>query len=65
MRGVTAGSIVPVNRQTTKLVGVLLWRGAKWYVRRRLPSTRTVVSVALAGLSALVVVGLLARRLGG
>jgi hypothetical protein len=62
---VTAGSIVPVNRQSTKLVGVLLWRGGKWYVRRRLPSTRKMVSAGLAGLSVLVVIGLLARRLGG
>ncbi len=61
----TAGSIVPVNRQTTKLVGLLLWRGAKWYVRRRLPSTRKMASAGLAGLTALVVIGLLARRLGG
>jgi hypothetical protein len=61
---VTADSIVPVNRQTTKLVGLLLWRGAKWYVRRRLPSTRKMAGAGLAGLTALVVIGLLARRLG-
>jgi hypothetical protein len=62
---VTVGSIVPVNRHTTKLVGFLLWRGAKWYMRRRLPSTRKMASAGLAGLSVLVVVALLARRLGG
>jgi hypothetical protein len=61
---VTAGSIVPVNRHTTKLVGFLLWRGARWYARRRLPSTRKMLGAGLVGLSALVLVGLLARRLG-
>ena len=61
----SAGSIAPVNRSTTKLVGYLLWRGTKWYLRRRLPSTRTIAGAGLAGLSVLVLAAILARRLGG
>jgi hypothetical protein len=59
------GSIVPVNRSGTRLVGYLFWRGAKWYLRRRLPSTRTMAAAAFAGLSVLAVVAVVARRLGG
>jgi hypothetical protein len=48
-----------------KLLGMVVWRGAKWYLRRRLPSTRTIVLAALASVSALVAGTLIARRASG
>jgi hypothetical protein len=54
-----------MNGNGYKLLGMLVWRGGKWYLRRRLPSTRTIVLSALVGLSALVAGSLIARRAGG
>jgi hypothetical protein len=54
-----------MNGNGYKLLGMLVWRGGKWYLRRRLPSTRTLVLSALVGLSALVAGSLIARRAGG
>ncbi len=55
-----------MNRTGYRLLGYVVWRGAKWYVRgvylSRLPSARTV---ALAGAGGLLVSGAavaLARR---
>jgi hypothetical protein len=48
-----------------KLLGYVVWRAGKWYLRRRLPSRLTLAAAgagALAGIAALV---LLARRLLG
>ena len=56
--------MVAVNQNGYKLLGYLVWRGGRWYLRRRLPSTRTVALTGLAGISAVVVAALLARRLG-
>jgi hypothetical protein len=60
---VTAASIVPVNVNRTKLVGYLLWRGGKWYLRRRLPPARTMAAAGLAGFLGLLLAVVLARRL--
>ena len=60
----SAASMVSVNRNGEKLVWYLLWRGGKWYLRRRLPSTRTLALTGFAGVSALLAAALLARRLG-
>jgi hypothetical protein len=54
-----------VNGNGYKLLGFAVWRGARWYVRRRLPSGRAVAAgtfglVAAAGAAALV-----ARRVAG
>jgi hypothetical protein len=38
-----------------KLLGFAVWRGAKWYMRRR--SNRVVPKAALAGVGAAVVAG--------
>jgi hypothetical protein len=56
--------MVSMNQSGYKLIGYLAWRGGKWYVRRKLPSTRTLAVTGFAGVSALVVAALLARRLG-
>jgi len=56
--------MVSVNQNGYRLIGYLVWRGGKWYLRRRLPSTRRLALTGFAGISALVVAALLARRLG-
>jgi hypothetical protein len=61
---VTAGSMVSMNQNGYKLIGFLVWRGGKWYLRRKLPSTRTLAVTGFAGVSALALAALLARRLG-
>ncbi len=61
----TAARIAPVNALAIKFVGYVLWRGGKWYLRRRLPPTRTLVRNGLVGGLALVAMAIIARRLGG
>jgi hypothetical protein len=56
--------MVVVNRNTTKLLGFLLWRGGRWYLRRGLPSSRRLALTGFGGLSLLLAAALLARRLG-
>jgi len=48
-----------------ELLGRLVWRAGKWYLRRRLPSRRTGAAAALALLGASAVAVALARRLSG
>jgi hypothetical protein len=45
-----------------KLLGFAVWRGAKWYARRRLPSARATAAGAAGALAALGAVALIARR---
>jgi hypothetical protein len=45
-----------------KLLGMLVWRAGRWYLRRRRPSTRTIAGSALGGLSLLVAFALIVRR---
>ena len=44
-----------------KILGYAVWRGAKWYVRRRLPSAR----LSVATITAVVGAVLIARRVAG
>jgi hypothetical protein len=48
-----------MNRNGYRLLGFVVWQGAKWYVRRRVPVRRIVVLGALglgvAGASAVAV----------
>jgi hypothetical protein len=53
-----------MNGNGYKLIGMLVWRGGKWYLRRRLPSARVIALAALGGLSVLVAGSLIARRAG-
>jgi hypothetical protein len=48
-----------------KLLGFAVWQAGKWYLRRRLPSRRTLALTAAGGLSALAAAGVLARRAAG
>jgi hypothetical protein len=51
-----------MNANGYRLIGFAVWQGGKWYLRRRLPSARTVaLSVAAAG-GALSVAAAIARR---
>jgi hypothetical protein len=51
-----------VNGNGYKLLGFAVWRGAKWYARRRLPSARATAVRAVGALAGLGAVALIARR---
>jgi hypothetical protein len=53
--------MVAMNGNGYKLLGYVVWHGGKWYLRRRLPSTR-VLATAAAALTGVAAVALLARR---
>jgi hypothetical protein len=48
-----------------KLLGFAVWRGAKWYVRKRVRSARKVALVGAGGLAALAAAGAIAKRATG
>jgi hypothetical protein len=48
-----------------RLLGYLVWRGGKWYVRQRLPSLRAVARRGLLAVGALTAIVLVARRAKG
>jgi hypothetical protein len=48
-----------------KLLGYAVWRGGKWYLRRRLPSSRSFALFALGVAGALGAAVVLNRRLAG
>ena len=54
--------MVAMNGNGYKLLGYVVWRGGKWYLRRRLPSTRVLASAGLATLGCAAAAVLLARR---
>jgi hypothetical protein len=51
-----------MNGTGYKLLGLAVWRGGKWYLRKRLPSRRKLALVSAGGLSALGAAAVLARR---
>jgi hypothetical protein len=51
-----------MNGNGYKLLGFVVWRGAKWYARRRLPSSRKLALAAVGGLSVAGAAGVIARR---
>ena len=53
-----------MNGTGYKLLGLVVWRGGKWYLRRRLPSTRKLVLVGAGGVTVAVGGAVLLRRLG-
>jgi hypothetical protein len=55
--------MAPVNGNGYKLLGYVVWRGGKWYLRRRLPSARTAAAVGIATVLVLAAGVLLARWL--
>jgi hypothetical protein len=54
-----------VNGTGYKLLGLVVWRGGKWYLRRRVPSTRKLVLVGVGGVTAAAGAAVLVRRLSG
>ena len=48
-----------------KLVGYILWRGGKWYLRQRMPPVRVLALRGLLGGGAVAAVVLAARRVKG
>jgi hypothetical protein len=58
----TGGSIPAVNANGYKLLGYVVWQGGKWYLRRRLPSTRMLAATTFAVLAASAAAALLVRR---
>jgi hypothetical protein len=59
------GSITRMNGNGYKLLGFVVWRGAKWYARKRVRSVRTIALAGAGGLAALAAAGALARRAAG
>jgi hypothetical protein len=51
-----------MSENAYKLLGYAVWRGGKWYLRRRLPSARLLAGIGLGAGSAVLVAALLARR---
>jgi hypothetical protein len=54
-----------MNGNGYKLLGFVVWRGAKWYARKRLPSARALALIAVGGLSAVAFAGAIAKRAAG
>jgi hypothetical protein len=54
-----------MNGNGYKLLGYVVWRAGKWYVRRRLPSARASAAAGAATLGAVAAAVLIARRIGG
>jgi hypothetical protein len=65
VRANTTPSTVGVRGNGYKLLGQLVWRGGKWYLRRRLPPARTSAVAGVAAVSMLAAAVLLGRRLLG
>jgi hypothetical protein len=47
------------------ILGYVVWQGAKWYVRRRLPSRRRLALTGAGALGTLTAAAVLAKRLNG
>ena len=45
------GYLTVMDAKGYELLGFLVWRGGKWYLRRRVPSPRTIGVAALGGLT--------------
>jgi hypothetical protein len=54
-----------MNGNGYKLLGFIVWRGARWYVRKRLPSARRLALLAVGGLAAAAAAGAIAKRAMG
>jgi hypothetical protein len=54
-----------MNATGYKVVGYVVWKGGRWYLRQRLPRARTLALRGLAAAGALTVAVLVARRATG
>ena len=57
--------MTPMNGSAYKLLGFVVWRGAKWYVRKRVRFARKLVLGGLAAAGTLTLAALAAKRLAG
>lgn len=48
-----------------KLLGFVVWRGARWYLRKRLPSPRKIALATGAGVTGVVAAVVIAKRVSG
>jgi hypothetical protein len=48
-----------------RLLGKVIWKGGRWYLRRRLPPVRSLALTGVAAGGALVLAVLIVRRLAG
>jgi hypothetical protein len=48
-----------------RLLGYVVWRGGKWYLRQRLPSPRKIVARTLVGAAGAAALAVAARRIAG
>jgi hypothetical protein len=53
------------SRNRYALLGYLVWQGAKWYLRRRLPSRRALALGGVGALGTIAGTALIAKRLSG
>jgi hypothetical protein len=53
-----------VSSNVERLVGVALWQGGKWYLRRRLPSRRRVLTAGLLTVATIAALAAIAKRGG-
>jgi hypothetical protein len=53
------------KRNRYAILGYVVWQGGKWYLRRRLPSRRTVALAGTGALGTLTAAAALAKRLSG
>jgi hypothetical protein len=65
VRGNTTASALGVRGNGYKLLGQVVWRGGRWYLRRRMPSARTSAATGVVAVSMLAAAVLLGRRLLG
>jgi hypothetical protein len=53
------------SRNRYALLGYLVWQGAKWYLRRRLPSRRALALGGVGALGTIAGTALIVKRLSG
>jgi hypothetical protein len=54
-----------MSKNSTRLLGFVVWQGGKWYVRRRLADTRRLRRAGLLAGAGLITVVVIARRSSG
>jgi hypothetical protein len=57
--------MAPIDSKRYGLLGYVVWHGAKWYLRRRLPSKRKLALTGVGALVTLTAVAALGKRLTG
>jgi hypothetical protein len=57
--------MVSVSGNGYRLLGYVVWQGGKWYLRKRLPSSRALALSGVAACAGLTAAVLLARRAAG